>query len=371
MDLFVEKYRPRYLDDFVGDNTVRTKIQEYLNTGKLQNLLLFGPAGTGKTSLAKLIVGQLGADHLYINASDERGIDTIRDKIIPFASSIGFNGLKVVILDESDYLTAQAQATLRNVMESFSNSCRFILTCNYLDRIISPLQSRCMAFGITPPSKKEVGQHILQICESEGINYTKEDLGQVIITHYPDIRKILNTLQGSLKDNELILDTKSLKNTDFEKESLTYMLRGGVMDRFIFNILEKNRSYYNQISQQEFEEEEPPHLVLVVEGKERLVVGLRQKGARRGEVIFGVGGRRAEGARAAVLRTRCAARPSPAPAQAPPPACARRSGCQISPSASVWGLWAPRMWPSAAIWSRAYQYDQDGRWTICCWCARW
>ena len=218
MDLFVEKYRPQDLNGFVGDDTIRLKIQEYLKTGKLQNLLLFGPAGTGKTSLAKLIVGQLGADHLYINASDERGIDTIRDKIIPFASSIGFNGLKVVILDESDYLTAQAQATLRNVMESFSASCRFILTCNYLDRIISPLQSRCMAFGITPPSKREVGQHVLQICESEGINYTKEDLGQVIITHYPDIRKILNTLQGSLKDNQLVLDTKSLKNTDFENK---------------------------------------------------------------------------------------------------------------------------------------------------------
>jgi len=218
MDLFTEKYRPKNLDGFVGDNTVRTKIQEYLKTGQLQNLLLFGPAGTGKTSLAKLIVGQLGADHLYINASDERGIDTIRDKIIPFASSIGFNGLKVVILDESDYLTAQAQATLRNVMESFSASCRFILTCNYLDRIISPLQSRCMAFGITPPSKKEVGQHLLQICDLEKIKYSKEDLGQVILTHYPDIRKILNTLQGSLKDNQLVLDTKSLKNTDFENK---------------------------------------------------------------------------------------------------------------------------------------------------------
>jgi replication factor C small subunit len=218
MDLFVEKYRPRYLDDFVGDSTVRTKIQEYLNTGKLQNLLLFGPAGTGKTSLAKLIVDQLGADHLYINASDERGIDTIRDKIVPFASSIGFNGLKIVILDEADYLTAQAQATLRNVIETFSTNCRFIFTCNYLDRIISPLQSRCVAFGITPPSKKEVGQHILHICECEEINFTKEDLGQIIITHYPDIRKILNTLQGSLKDNQLILDAKSLKNTDFENK---------------------------------------------------------------------------------------------------------------------------------------------------------
>ena len=218
MDLFVEKYRPHNLNNFIGDSTVRDKVQEYITEGTLQNLLLFGPAGTGKTSLAKLIVEQLEADHLYINASDERGIDTIRDKIVPFASSIGFNGLKIIILDESDYLTPQAQATLRNVIETFSNSCRFIFTCNYLDRIISPLQSRCVAFGIIPPSKKEVGQHILQICEKEKINYTKEDLGQIIITHYPDIRKILNTVQGSVKGGKLILDSKSLINTDFENK---------------------------------------------------------------------------------------------------------------------------------------------------------
>ena len=218
MDLFVEKYRPQDLDNFIGDSTVRDKVHEYITEGTLQNLLLFGPAGTGKTSLAKLIVKQLDADHLYINASDERGIDTIRDKIVPFASSIGFNGLKIVILDESDYLTAQAQATLRNVIETFSASCRFIFTCNYLDRIISPLQSRCVAFGIIPPSKKEVGQHVLQICDSEGIDYTKEDLGQIIITHYPDIRKILNTVQGSVKGGKLVLDSKSLINTDFENK---------------------------------------------------------------------------------------------------------------------------------------------------------
>ena len=218
MDLFVEKYRPHNLDSFIGDNSIRDKIQEYINEGTLQNLLLFGPAGTGKPSLAKLIVEQLESDYLYINASDERGIDTIRDKIVPFASSIGFNGLKIIILDEADYLTPQAQATLRNVIETFSSSCRFIFTCNYLDRIISPLQSRCVAFGIIPPSKKEVGQHILQICEKEKINYTKEDLGQIIITHYPDIRKILNTVQGSVKGGKLILDSKSLVNTDFENK---------------------------------------------------------------------------------------------------------------------------------------------------------
>jgi DNA polymerase III delta prime subunit len=218
MDLFVEKYRPQDLDNFIGDSTVRDKVQEYITEGTLQNLLLFGPAGTGKTSLAKLIVKQLEADHLYINASDERGIDTIREKIIPFASCIGFNGLKIVILDESDYLTPQAQATLRNVIETFSSSCRFIFTCNYLDRIISPLQSRCVAFGIIPPSKKEVGQHILQICEKEEIKFTKEDLGKIIITHYPDIRKILNTVQGSVKGGKLVLDSKSLINTDFENK---------------------------------------------------------------------------------------------------------------------------------------------------------
>lgn len=218
MDLLAEKYRPKNLDEFVGNPQIKSKISEYIDNGTLQNLLLWGPAGTGKTSLAKLIANQLNVDPLYINASDERGIDTIRDKIIPYASSKGFNGLKIVILDESDYLTAQAQATLRNVIETFFGNCRFIFTCNYLERIISPLQSRCVSFGIIPPSKKEVGQHILQICEKEGIEYTKEDLGQIIITHYPDIRKILNTLQGSLKNNKLILDSGSLKNTDFENK---------------------------------------------------------------------------------------------------------------------------------------------------------
>ena len=218
MDLFVEKYRPQSLNDYIGNTQVKSKIAEYIKEGTLQNLLLFGPAGTGKTSLAKLIVKQLNATYLYINSSDERGIDTIRDKIIPFASSMGFNGLKIVILDEADYLTPQAQATLRNTIETFSSNCRFIFTCNYLERIIPPLQSRCVAFGIIPPSKKEVGQHILQICEKEKIEYTKEDLGQIIITHYPDIRKILNTLQGSLKNNKLTLDPESLKNTDFENK---------------------------------------------------------------------------------------------------------------------------------------------------------
>jgi DNA polymerase III delta prime subunit len=218
MDILTEKYRPQSLDEFIGNEQIKNKIQQYIDDNTLQNLLLFGPAGVGKTSLAKLIVKQLDAEYLYINASDERGIDTIREKIIPFASSMGFKSLKIVILDEADYLTPQAQATLRNTIETFISNCRFIFTCNYLDRIILPLQSRCVSFNILPVDKKEVGRHIKQICDKENISYTKDDLANIILTFYPDIRKILNTLQGSISNNTLTIDNKSLVNTDFENK---------------------------------------------------------------------------------------------------------------------------------------------------------
>ena len=156
MELWVEKYRPITLEEYIGNETIKNKIADYLKQGSIQNLLFYGVAGTGKTTLAKLIAKNLNCDLLYINASDERGIDTIREKIIPFASSMSFNDVKIVILDEADYITPQAQATLRNTIESCSKTTRFILTCNYLERIISPLQSRCQTFEIIPPSKTEV-----------------------------------------------------------------------------------------------------------------------------------------------------------------------------------------------------------------------
>ena len=221
MELWVEKYRPQVLEDYVGNEVIKNKIADYLKEGSIQNLLFHGVAGTGKTTLAKLIAKNLNCDLLYINASDERGIDTIRDKIIPFASTMGFKDIKIIILDEADYLTPQAQATLRNTMETFSRSTRFILTCNYLERIISPLQSRCQTFEITPPSKQEVNNKCQDILTQEKILfYGIHDNGQhhnsidgVIDTHYPDIRKIINTLQGSIVDGEIKIDDNSLKNT--------------------------------------------------------------------------------------------------------------------------------------------------------------
>ena len=214
MELWVEKYRPQVLEDYVGNEVIKNKIADYLKQGSIQNLLFHGVAGTGKTTLAKLIAKNLNCDLLYLNASDERGIDTIREKIIPFASSMSFNDVKIVILDEADYLTPQAQATLRNTIESCSKTTRFILTCNYLERIISPLQSRCQTFEIIPPSKTEVIEHISNITAEEKLfDVEIEDVQKVVNTHYPDIRKIVNTIQGSIVDGYVKIDDNSLKNS--------------------------------------------------------------------------------------------------------------------------------------------------------------
>ena len=213
MELWVEKYRPTTLEEYVGNETIKNKIADYLKQGSIQNLLFHGVAGTGKTTLAKLIVKHLNCDVLYINASDERGIDTIREKIIPFASSMSFNDIKIVILDEADYITPQAQATLRNTIESCSKTTRFILTCNYLERIISPLQSRCQTFEITPPSKGDVWNKCEGILHNENVEFETTKIKAAIDTHYPDIRKIINTLQGSVVNGVIKIDDTSLKNT--------------------------------------------------------------------------------------------------------------------------------------------------------------
>jgi len=208
--LFVEKYRSKTLDEYVGNEQLKQIVAKYIANNDLQNLLLYGTPGTGKTTLAKLIVNNFDCDYLYINASDERGIDTIRDKVQGFASSASFKPIKIVILDEADFLTIQAQASLRNIIETYSRTTRFILTCNYLERIIDPLQSRCQVLKITPPSKKEVARHISIILDTEYIEYNVEDLVSIVNKHYPDVRKILNTCQvnnveGTLKIDKTVL----------------------------------------------------------------------------------------------------------------------------------------------------------------------
>lgn len=213
--LLVEKYRSKDLDSYVGNEHIKKTIKQYLGQNDIQNLIFYGPAGTGKTTLAKLIVNNLDCDYLYINASDERGIETIRDKVSGFASTASFKPLKVVILDEADFLTIQAQASLRNVIETFSRTTRFIMTCNYVERIIDPLQSRCQVLKVIPPSKKEVAVHLASVMTTEDTAYEMEDLKTIVNQYYPDLRKCLNTIQLSTQNQKLVIDKSVLVSSNY------------------------------------------------------------------------------------------------------------------------------------------------------------
>lgn len=216
--LWVEHYRPKSLDTYVGNEHLKSKVQTFIKTNDIPHLLFHGKAGGGKTTLAKLIVNSIECDYMIINASAERGIDTIRDKVRGFASTVGFKKLKVIILDESDFVTAEGQGSLRNVMETFSNHCRFILTCNFPERIIDAIQSRCQTFHIIPPSKKEIAVHISSILGNEGVSFEPKQIVPIIDSSYPDIRKIINTCQLNSIDGELKVDVESIIENDYKQK---------------------------------------------------------------------------------------------------------------------------------------------------------
>ena len=212
--LWVEKYRPDLLESYIGNEHLKSKIKLYLESGDLPHLLLYGRAGTGKTTLAKLLVNNIDCDHLYINASDENSEDTVRNKVRNFASTIGFKDMKVIILDECDYITPNAQAALRNLMETFSKHTRFILTCNYVERIIDPIQSRCQPFQIVPPSRKEVAVHLNNILKEESVTFEMDDVATLVNGGYPDIRRVINFAQRQVVDGKLSIDQDNLVAVD-------------------------------------------------------------------------------------------------------------------------------------------------------------
>ena len=218
--LWVEKYRPSSLDTYIGNEHLKSKVEVYLESGDLPHLLFYGRAGTGKTTLAKLLVKNIDCDYLYINASDENSVEIVRDKVKNFASTLGFAEMKIIILDECDYITPNAQAALRNLMETFSRHCRFILTCNFVERIIDPIQSRCQSFQIIPPDRKQVAKHLSNILDNENIEYQLDDIVTIVNGGYPDIRRVINASQRQIVNGKLIIDEGMAIQNDYKLQVL-------------------------------------------------------------------------------------------------------------------------------------------------------
>lgn len=200
--LFTEKYRPKTIAECILPDRLKTPFQEYVNQNNIPNLLLSGGAGVGKTTVAKAMCEEIGCDYMIINGSDENGVDVVRYKITNYASSMSLSGgRKVIIIDEADYLSPNAQAAFRNAIEEFASNCSFIFTCNYKNKLIDPLHSRCavVEFNLKSTEKTQMAgqffKRIQSILQSEEIDYDDKVIVELIKKHFPDFRRIINEIQ--------------------------------------------------------------------------------------------------------------------------------------------------------------------------------
>lgn len=200
--LWVESYRPHTIEECILPKEIKSQVKQFVASGQIPHLLLAGGAGTGKTTLGRAIANEIGADLLFMNFSNDNGVDTIRNKIVQFASTASFEGnLKIIIGDESDYLSPNAQASLRGIMEEFHKTTRFILTCNFKNRIIDPIHSRCtfIDYKIPEAEKKDLMAQMMKRCaevlKKENVEYDPKALITLVQKNFPDFRKTLNELQ--------------------------------------------------------------------------------------------------------------------------------------------------------------------------------
>lgn len=234
-ELWVEKYRPKTVDGYVfRDDAQRKQVMQWITDKSIPHLLFSGNAGIGKTTLAKILFNELSVnplDILEINASRTNGVDEVRDKIVSFIRMIPFGGYRIVFLDEADYLSANAQAALRGVMEEYHSTARFILTCNYPNRIIPAIHSRCQGFHVAKVDKTEYTARVAEILLQEGVNFELDTLDTYVKAAYPDLRKCINLVQMNSSDGELSIPNDGDKNEgDWKLEMVDLFKAGKISD---------------------------------------------------------------------------------------------------------------------------------------------
>lgn len=229
--LWVEKYRPKTLSDCILPIDLNAVFKGMVKEGTIPNMLFYGKAGTGKTTVARALAVDIGAEYIIINCSEENGIDTLRTKIRQYASTVSLNGnLKVIILDEFDYANPQSiQPALRGAIEEFHKNCRFILTCNYKSRVIEPLHSRCTGIDFTVPNaeKAQIAKAMMgrieYILKTENIPYEQQVIANLIKKHFPDLRRIINELQKYSSSGKIDVGILSQGSSESYKELMGYM----------------------------------------------------------------------------------------------------------------------------------------------------
>lgn len=212
--IWVEKYRPFNLENFICQEELKLKFKSFIDSQNIQNLLFAGRPGSGKTTLAKILAKNINCDYLYLNATEDRDMETIKNKVGTFAAASSFKPLKIIILDEATHILQASQVLLLNMMETYALKTRFILTGNYPERLIEPLRSRLQEFDLVPPIKKDVARHVANILDKEGVKFDIKDLATIINNCYPDLRKIINSCQKFTLNNVLVIDNSTLGTGD-------------------------------------------------------------------------------------------------------------------------------------------------------------
>ncbi len=269
-----EKYRPIIVDNIIGDHT--NKIKNYIsNFDSMPNILLVSrQPGTGKTTTAKAIINEVKTDALMLNASDERGIDTIREKVKNFSITMGLQGKrKIIFLDEMDNLTKDAQMSLRAMMEDYTKNVVFILSCNYINKVIEPLVSRCVTINLSLPKKEGIYQYLEDICKKENLQYENTGLNVLIQQYYPSIRNMVNVLQDLHNENKSVtIDNVSKSNNN---EFIDYLKQGNYdairikLFKQEYDAVELNRTLWHYINTSNFDSSKKISLIKLLANNER------------------------------------------------------------------------------------------------------